>query len=81
MTNCGITDLVLKDCPKMMFIHGMYLGLYCIRASCILKPDQLVQAVTSAIQTEAGGFSSPTAHALFLIYFIYSYISFMTFLT
>lgn len=23
MTNCGITDLVLKDCPKMMFIHGM----------------------------------------------------------
>ncbi|VTJ91703.1 Hypothetical predicted protein, partial [Marmota monax] len=21
MTNCGITDLVLKDCPKMMFIH------------------------------------------------------------
>lgn len=26
MTNCGITDLVLKDCPKMMFIHGVYLG-------------------------------------------------------
>lgn len=23
LTNCGITDLVLKDCPKMMFIHGM----------------------------------------------------------
>nr|XP_044988318.1 F-box only protein 38 isoform X5 [Jaculus jaculus] len=22
MTNCGITDLVLKDCPKMMFIHA-----------------------------------------------------------
>lgn len=22
LTNCGITDLVLKDCPKMMFIHG-----------------------------------------------------------
>ncbi|KAG7241948.1 hypothetical protein INR49_024695 [Caranx melampygus] len=21
LTNCGITDLVLKDCPKMMFIH------------------------------------------------------------
>lgn len=24
LTNCGITDLVLKDCPKMMFIHGKY---------------------------------------------------------
>ncbi|KAF7647631.1 hypothetical protein LDENG_00168810, partial [Lucifuga dentata] len=23
LTNCGITDLVLKDCPKMMFIHGI----------------------------------------------------------
>ncbi|XP_010184602.1 PREDICTED: F-box only protein 38 isoform X2 [Mesitornis unicolor] len=22
LTNCGITDLVLKDCPKMMFIHA-----------------------------------------------------------
>ena len=22
MTNCGITDLVLKDCPKMVFLHG-----------------------------------------------------------
>ncbi|XP_066888248.1 F-box only protein 38 isoform X7 [Kogia breviceps] len=22
MTNCGITDLMLKDCPKMMFIHA-----------------------------------------------------------
>ncbi|XP_022539345.2 F-box only protein 38 [Astyanax mexicanus] len=22
VTNCGITDLVLKDCPKMMFIHA-----------------------------------------------------------
>ncbi|XP_039095359.1 F-box only protein 38 isoform X5 [Hyaena hyaena] len=22
MTNCGVTDLVLKDCPKMMFIHA-----------------------------------------------------------
>ncbi|XP_008826893.1 F-box only protein 38 isoform X7 [Nannospalax galili] len=22
MTNCGITDLVLRDCPKMMFIHA-----------------------------------------------------------
>uniref|UniRef100_A0A665UTM1 F-box domain-containing protein n=2 Tax=Echeneis naucrates TaxID=173247 RepID=A0A665UTM1_ECHNA len=22
MTNCGITDLVLKECPKMMFIHA-----------------------------------------------------------
>lgn len=22
LTNCGITDLVLKECPKMMFIHG-----------------------------------------------------------
>ncbi|XP_010625398.2 F-box only protein 38 isoform X3 [Fukomys damarensis] len=22
MTNCGITDLVLKDCPKMMFVHA-----------------------------------------------------------
>ena len=24
LTNCGITDLVLKDCPKMMFIHGKW---------------------------------------------------------
>ncbi|XP_044310280.1 F-box only protein 38 isoform X3 [Varanus komodoensis] len=24
LTNCGITDLVLKDCPKMMFIHGSH---------------------------------------------------------
>ncbi|KAL4631528.1 F-box only protein 38 isoform X2 [Arapaima gigas] len=22
LTNCGITDLVLKDCPKMMFVHA-----------------------------------------------------------
>nr|XP_015205191.1 PREDICTED: F-box only protein 38 [Lepisosteus oculatus] len=22
LTNCGITDLVLKECPKMMFIHA-----------------------------------------------------------
>ncbi|XP_034036899.1 F-box only protein 38 isoform X2 [Thalassophryne amazonica] len=22
LTNCGITDLVLRDCPKMMFIHA-----------------------------------------------------------
>uniref|UniRef100_A0A8C5GZE1 F-box domain-containing protein n=1 Tax=Gouania willdenowi TaxID=441366 RepID=A0A8C5GZE1_GOUWI len=22
LTNCGITDLILKDCPKMMFIHA-----------------------------------------------------------
>ncbi|MEE6479688.1 hypothetical protein FKM82_012334 [Ascaphus truei] len=22
LTNCGITDMVLKDCPKMMFIHA-----------------------------------------------------------
>uniref|UniRef100_A0A8C5B236 F-box domain-containing protein n=1 Tax=Gadus morhua TaxID=8049 RepID=A0A8C5B236_GADMO len=22
LTNCGITDLLLKDCPKMMFIHA-----------------------------------------------------------
>uniref|UniRef100_A0A8W4FA12 F-box protein 38 n=1 Tax=Sus scrofa TaxID=9823 RepID=A0A8W4FA12_PIG len=22
MTNCGITDLVLKDCPKMVFLHA-----------------------------------------------------------
>nr|XP_020466944.1 F-box only protein 38 isoform X2 [Monopterus albus] len=22
LTNCGITDLVLQDCPKMMFIHA-----------------------------------------------------------
>lgn len=22
LTNCGITDLVLKDCPKMIFIHA-----------------------------------------------------------
>ncbi|XP_078810035.1 F-box only protein 38 isoform X2 [Oryzias latipes] len=22
LTNCGVTDLVLKDCPKMMFIHA-----------------------------------------------------------
>ncbi|XP_060935562.1 F-box only protein 38 [Limanda limanda] len=22
LTNCGITELVLKDCPKMMFIHA-----------------------------------------------------------
>lgn len=28
MINCGIIDLVLKDCFKMMFIYGMYLGLY-----------------------------------------------------
>ncbi|XP_068181551.1 F-box only protein 38 isoform X2 [Antennarius striatus] len=26
LTNCGITDLVLKDCPKMMFIHGRQSG-------------------------------------------------------
>ena len=24
LTNCGITDLVLRDCPKMMFVHGEY---------------------------------------------------------
>lgn len=24
LTNCGITDLVLKDCPKMMFVHGRF---------------------------------------------------------
>lgn len=24
LTNCGITDLVLKDCPKMIFIHGKF---------------------------------------------------------
>ncbi|KAG5263532.1 hypothetical protein AALO_G00265840 [Alosa alosa] len=22
LTNCGITDLVLRDCPKMMFVHA-----------------------------------------------------------
>ncbi|KAI5629973.1 F-box only protein 38 isoform X2 [Silurus asotus] len=22
LTNCGITDLVIKDCPKMMFVHA-----------------------------------------------------------
>lgn len=22
LANCGITDLVLKECPKMMFVHG-----------------------------------------------------------
>lgn len=24
LTNCGITDLVLKECPKMMFVHGEF---------------------------------------------------------
>lgn len=29
LTNCGITDLVLKDCPKMMFIHGEWCVCIC----------------------------------------------------
>lgn len=28
LTNCGITDLVLKDCPKMIFIHGKWVFGY-----------------------------------------------------
>ncbi len=26
LTNCGITDLVLKECPKMMFVHGEFIA-------------------------------------------------------
>lgn len=26
LTNCGITDLVLKECPKMMFVHGEFVA-------------------------------------------------------
>lgn len=43
LTNCGITDLVLKECPKMMFIHGnctdtplsssLFHIYYCLRGS------------------------------------------------
>uniref|UniRef100_A0A8B9GTY0 F-box protein 38 n=1 Tax=Astyanax mexicanus TaxID=7994 RepID=A0A8B9GTY0_ASTMX len=46
VTNCGITDLVLKDCPKMMFIHGELLRaellrLAAISRACFVETDNI----------------------------------------